>query len=260
MTNFIRMIHICDLCERQRPGDTRDNSSPDNFVLLFDIDFSLFESPEGDEECENFDNRLEKKVIEEYKASHPNAKRVKTFEELYTEYNSLMEILINYYEKSDEYVIENVFYDMHKFVKEDPKLIKTLEELPFDKYCFTTGFEKRAKPILQKLGIEHCFKAIFCPYEKLEKGELWIAKPKYEAYSFVENHLCLDNNTKIVFFDDVIENINAAKEFGWITYQVTPENNIHDRIKQFKDEYLTIKKDTNTLCQKTAVFNPVAFN
>ncbi|XP_077301471.1 T-complex protein 1 subunit zeta-like, partial [Arctopsyche grandis] len=74
-----------------------------------------------------------------------------------------------------------------------------------------------------------------------------IAKPGPKAYRFVTKHLQIKDSTTVVFFDDSLKNIKAAQseEFKWITYHVTPENDIlSDKINTGERRYAGSKTPT----------------
>lgn len=237
---FIRMFLFPEITQKLEYERCTDEK-PKNFILVFDIDYCLYTS----ESCLKAENEhiriLEEALFNEWNNNPENNKvSPKSIKELKREFGSIIEGISSFYKKDMDYFIKQGFYDAYEYVERDEELIKTLRELPFDKYCFTNGFQKRADPILKKMAIKKFFKGVFCPDEKVFRNQSRIAKPKIESYRFVEYYLKPDKNTRIVFFDDAEENIKIAEseEFQWICYLVTPETNIHSRIKEFKEKYL----------------------
>lgn len=242
LTNYVKMIQLCDLnvdFSKEELKLTTDNKSAD-YVMVFDIDLCLFTHALAKRAEADHHVKLEKKLFDEYYLKNPSGTALppKTMKQLFEEYGSYTEGLLSFYGKDDVWSRENCWYDIEEHIERDGELIKALNELPFEKYCFTNGFEKRARRILQKLGIEDFFITVFCVNDELEKDDkMRIRKPNPESYKFVQPKVKRYENTKIIFFDDLEENLEMARSFGWITYHITPENDIYARLKQFKQEH-----------------------
>lgn len=227
------------------------------YVLVFDIDYCLY----NNEECKKAENlangNLEKSLIQEWIQNKSKAKSL-SISELKSKYGSSREGIHKFYGKDMEFIIKNDFNEVEKFIGKNTELIKELESIPYEKHCFTNAFPLKAKKILQKLEVEHCFKSVFCSIDDFKKHNVWITKPKPDAYRFVQSQLKLENDTQIVFFDDRDDNIKTARsdEFKWIAYHVTPGNDIISRIKQFKREHLENREQQENIPAGVLQANP----
>lgn len=246
MTNLLKYIRLIPVKEL-RIGPNRHSTHLDRvcsdstkFILVFDIDYCLYNSSFCKDIEIKFNTKWERRLMKELTEKTGTSEYSKTFSQLFETYGSPTEGMLKLYGKDLNYVVENGFYETYKHITRDDQLAKVLRDLPFDKYCFTNGFERRSSKILEKLGIDEVFKGIFVPNEVQREDKLFLEKPKPEAFRFVESHLNPNKNIKIVFFDDSELNIKTARsdEFQWLTYHVTPENDIYSRIKQFKEEHL----------------------
>ena len=240
------MIHNPEL-EKCLAPKKYTGEQPNNFILLFDIDYCLYSGERCKEAEDNFMNSVENNLIKEWNENENRAK-AKTIKELKSEYGSIVEGITKFYGKDLKFCRQNSFYDIHKYIEKNEDLIKALEGLPYDKYCFTNGLQRRSEPILEKLEIQKFFKAVFCPDDDdSQESSQRIAKPKVEAFRFVENCLKVDKGTRLVLFDDLKHNIEMAKseEFQWIAYLVDSEKDIVTQINEFKRAYLPERETLN---------------
>lgn len=115
-----------------------------------------------------------------------------------------------------------------KYLGEDQVLKKILDSVPYKKWCFTNAPRKRAEIILNILGIADCFEGVFYPFYNESIG-----KPLDKSYEFVERYLNITDPTKIYFFDDLIENIEAANRRRWNGIHVKEDDDIKDIVSKF---------------------------
>lgn len=255
LTKYIQILlnyNFNELSQDEKHYISQVVSSKDdnlNYILLFDIDYCLYDS----EECRMAEKKhiqeSEAILIEEWASNPLNAgKYPMTYKDLKKTYGSTRIGMCKFFGKTIREAMAIDFNDVEKYIERNDGLIEDLKSLNLPKFCFTNAFPHKAKSILEKLEIESFFKGVFCTIDESKTISQWITKPKDEAYRFVQSYLNPDPNTKIVFFDDSIENIATAQkpEFNWITYHVTKYQDIRKCIEIFKHEYLYEKSEAST--------------
>ena len=104
----------------------------------------------------------------------------------------------------------NVSFNYNK-LSEDEQLNYLLVMLPSRKIIFTNGTYNHGLSCLNKLKIMDNFSSI------ISRDKIKTLKPEYDSYNRCMEVNNITNNDKCVFFDDLPENLIAAKSFGWIT-------------------------------------------
>lgn len=230
-----------------------------NFILVFDIDYCLYYSKECREAEIKHNEKNEENLAKEWLANPLNAgKKPMKYKDLREAFGSVKKGICLFYEKSIQESMKYDFSDVERFIQRNEGLIEDLRNLEFPKFCFTNSFPYKARKNLNTLGIEYLFERVFCTLDDDSKDiSQWTTKPEDEAFRFVQNYLGPDENTRIVFFDDSIENIKVAQkpEFNWITYHVTPDQDIRKCLEMFRKEYL--KENTNYI-NELQVQNPAS--
>ena len=114
------------------------------------------------------------------------------------------------------------YSDIHK----DNYLRCLLTNLEGDKYIFTNAVKIHARRVLHRLGILDLFIDI------VDREQMRALKPSMKSYryfiSYIQNHhqQKIDSKTKIVFFEDSIENLYIPKKmFNWITVYISSDRN-----------------------------------
>ena len=122
--------------------------------------------------------------------------------------------------------------DMYN-IKSDPQLQYLFNNLYYKSYIFTNGTIDHAHEILDKLKL-YSFKKIFA------RDTIPYMKPNIKSFLFVQkNILYNDYNTDVsntfIFFDDLLQNLKAAKKLGWITVWIHPNFN-----KKFNYDFIDL--------------------
>lgn len=193
-------------------------------ILLFDIDETLYKSTEKTKkEQSRIYRNAYNKLLNKYLITSDD---IKEYNKARLEHPLFYETLHKHFgitQLGFENLKEPVDYG--KMAKSDPGLRKFLLSVPVRKWAFTNGLKLRAHPILKGLGLTDCFEGVICFSDDEEYSEV-IAKPKDQAYRFVEELLQIENKTKVFFFDDHIANIETGRRFGWNCYHVGKEDDI----------------------------------
>ena len=112
----------------------------------------------------------------------------------------------------------------YKHLHKDKHLDYLLSKLPSNKIIFTNGTYNHGLKCLKNINISHHFKKM------IARDTMESLKPEYESY-----HKCMlmsgiSRTDKCVFFDDMPENLIAAKDFGWITVLINRDKYLHNNI------------------------------
>ena len=99
----------------------------------------------------------------------------------------------------------------YKALSKDNHLNYLLDKLPSTKIIFTNGTYNHGLTCLNKLDIKKHFKTI------IARDTIKILKPEYNSYYRCMMVSGIQQTDKCVFFDDLPENLIAAKSCGWIT-------------------------------------------
>jgi len=106
----------------------------------------------------------------------------------------------------------------HKTKKTNIKIKKLLNELKGDKFIFSNATTKYVKYALKSMKIEKVFVDI------ATKSDFFETKPNKIPYKYVIKKFNIKRLNFTIFFDDKINNLKTAKEFGWYTVLISPEN------------------------------------
>lgn len=99
----------------------------------------------------------------------------------------------------------------YNLLTEDPQLNYLLVMMPSRKLIFTNGTYNHGLTCLNKLEIINNFTSI------VSRDKIKTLKPEYNSYIRCMESNDITNEDKCVFFDDLPENLIAAKSVGWIT-------------------------------------------
>ena len=111
--------------------------------------------------------------------------------------------------------------DIHyEYIFENHELNHYLDQNKYPKYIFTNGTYNHAKLVMDKMKINDKFKTIYA------RDTIREMKPNINSYLKVQDDIQKNHpNCKIIFADDNIENLYAAKQhFGWITVFINQED------------------------------------
>ena len=121
----------------------------------------------------------------------------------------------------------------------DTQLPEIIRLLPGNKLIFTNANQYHSINMISKLKMYNCFNAI------LNRDLLQGIKPNPMVYFKLIQWCKIQNNDKVIFFEDTPENLMVAKQFGWITILITDKNP-----ENIKENYIDMCfKDTKTAIQ-----------
>jgi FMN phosphatase YigB (HAD superfamily) len=103
-------------------------------------------------------------------------------------------------------------YVDYEDISEHTYLRILLNKFSYPKYIYTNGTLGHAKDALKHMSLNNIFTRIFPRSDYM--------KPNPRSFNNVNNSILyynMYNKTTIYFFDDILENLKAAKEFGWKT-------------------------------------------
>ena len=104
-------------------------------------------------------------------------------------------------------------------IRHDYQLKSQLQRITYPKFVLTNATFYHANLILNKLGIEDEFKKVY------SRDNIPQMKPYPICYDAVEEDICVtlkNNNNEYIFFDDLLVNLESAKDKGWRTVWISP--------------------------------------
>lgn len=112
------------------------------------------------------------------------------------------------------------------YLNKNNKLNKQLITLPLKKILFTNGTRGHAAKCLELMNLENIFDNIVA-----REDVDFIMKPSeysFKKFNYLNN---INNEDKVVFFEDSIENLITAKnKFNWITVLISPKQIKHKSV------------------------------
>ena len=201
---------------------------------LFDLDNTLYSGKT--KVFEQIDKKMSKYISEKLNVSIIKAREIQ--KNYFYKYSTTLNGLIKNH-KIDANDFLNFVHDVNiDFLKKDEELAKEIEKLDGKKIVFTNGSRKHAINITKKLGIDHCFDAIF---DIVDSD--FVPKPAAEPYKkLIEKHKI--DPKSCVFIEDIARNLKPAYEMGMKTVWI---ENDEKWAKEFSDSnYVNYK--TNNLC------------
>ena len=107
----------------------------------------------------------------------------------------------------------------HAGLDPDPDLETTIQALPGRKLIHTNGSKQHAENVLNALGLNNCFEAIF----DIKAGS-YVPKPDPNSYErFLSIH-AVDPSAAIMF-EDSVKNLKPAADLGMVTVLVQDDSN-----------------------------------
>ena len=124
----------------------------------------------------------------------------------------------------DDTLLMSDSYNEYNDIKIDLRLNELLSDLN-NKYIFTNGTYGHALKSISYMNLPK-FNGI------LARDNLYMnqpLKPVIELFHYVHNYIYNHNYSNlcqsIIFYDDMLENLESAKKLGWITVWITKSNN-----------------------------------
>ena len=199
---------------------------------LFDLDNTLYSGKT--KVFEQIDKKMSKYISEKLNVSIIKAREIQ--KNYFYEYSTTLNGLIKNH-KIDANDFLNFVHDVNiDFLKKDEELAKEIEKLDGKKIVFTNGSRKHAINITKKLGIDHCFDAIF---DIVDSD--FVPKPAAEPYKkLIEKHKI--DPKSCVFIEDIARNLKPAYEMGMKTVWI---ENDEKWAKEFSDSDFVNYKTRN---------------
>tara|TARA_A100001015_G_scaffold141954_1_gene157544 strand:- start:414 stop:896 length:483 start_codon:yes stop_codon:yes gene_type:complete len=109
--------------------------------------------------------------------------------------------------------------DMYN-IKPDPTLQNLFNDIKYKSFIFTNGTYSHAELVLNKMELSN-FKKIYA------RDTIPYMKPHIKSFDFVRKNILYQDYNKdftntFIFFEDTLENLKMAKNFGWITIWIHP--------------------------------------
>lgn len=121
-------------------------------------------------------------------------------------------------------------YKTYRDIKPDLQLYKLLDEIPHAKYIYSNATRNHVDKSLERIGIDSMFQS------KFTRDDVTM-KPNPRGYQHVNTmtlfqsvNLDYDSfqSQETYFFDDLLENLYTAKQFGWITFWISSSDQMYD--------------------------------
>jgi putative hydrolase of the HAD superfamily len=106
-------------------------------------------------------------------------------------------------------------------LNKDSQLKYLLKKLPCSKLMFTNGTIFHADTCIKKMELSNCFQNV------IARDSIQDLKPNPSAFQKFEIFNKIDREDKCVFFEDSVDNLVVAKDRGWITVLICPNQNQH---------------------------------
>jgi len=119
------------------------------------------------------------------------------------------------------YVHKTTLLD-YKNIRPDYQLKSQLQRIQYPKFVLTNATYGHANMILNKLNIDDEFEKVY------SRDNIPYMKPSPYCYDAVENDIgqtLLGESISIIFFDDLLQNLESAKNNGWSTIWISPNYN-----------------------------------
>ena len=121
------------------------------------------------------------------------------------------------------YVHKNIISDIatpYDTIRPDYQMKSLLQRIKYPKFVLTNATYGHANLIVNKLGIEDEFIKIYA------RDNIFQMKPSPYCYDSVENDISYTLQSDLneyIFFDDLLENLESAKQLGWSTVWINPK-------------------------------------
>ena len=181
---------------------------------VFDLDNTLY--PHHSNLFSQIDVKMTAYVSELLQLPRDEARKLQ--KELYREYGTTMNGLIELHGIDPDDFLRKVHDIDYSWVQPDPELGEAIRALPGRKFIFTNGDRKHAENTARQLGILDDFDDIF---DIVAAG--LVPKPAREPYDkFMGIHRVDAPNA--VMFEDLARNLSVPKQLGMTTVLIVPNN------------------------------------
>jgi FMN phosphatase YigB (HAD superfamily) len=133
-------------------------------------------------------------------------------------------------------------------IRPDYQLKSQLQRIDLPKFVLTNATYGHANIILNKLSIDDEFKKIYA------RDNIYQMKPSPFCYETVEHDISTtlqSNINKHIFFDDLLINLEYAKQQGWNTIWISPDYQQSSNYIYVDRGFSTLKDALDTLNFKT---------
>ncbi|KAF0113160.1 MAG: putative hydrolase of the HAD superfamily [Rhodospirillaceae bacterium] len=179
---------------------------------LFDLDNTLY--PASVDFFSQMDRKMKAFIAKALDLTPEEAFQIQKC--YYHEYGTTLRGLMVRHALEPEEFLEYVHAVDHSILKPDPALDAALAALPGRKMVFTNGPEKHAIAVLERLGVERHFTAIF----DIHAAD-YIPKPSPEPYRcLVQRHHVRPE--RAVMVEDTLKNLPPAAALGITTVWLRP--------------------------------------
>ena len=129
--------------------------------------------------------------------------------------------------------LDNTLYDYissemrgfnYNHLKYEPNKIQKLKQLNGKRIIFSNGNLLHVMACIRKMKLERVFHKVSC-------RELHGMKPHFYSYVSLYKIANMNKKDRCIFFDDLIENLVGAKNFGWITVLINPNTKEKDYLQ-----------------------------
>ncbi len=181
-------------------------------TLFFDLDATLYPASNG--LWDQIRRRIFQFMGEEL--GIPEEVIPETRDRYWTTYGTTLEGLrIHHQVEPDDYLDFVHDLPLDQYLQDDPGLRELLSSLPQDLWIFTNANRRHAEGVLRELGIADQFSGIV---DLL--GMNFVIKPQPESYQIAMDMAGVAQPQDCVLFDDLVANLDGAKEAGFTTVLV----------------------------------------
>jgi putative hydrolase of the HAD superfamily len=153
-------------------------------------------------------------MIEELQIPAPDVPELR--DHYWKTYGTTLEGLRRHHQVHPEKYLDYVHnIALENFIEPDYDLKQSLTTLPQELWVFTNSDFHHANRVLDRLGIQDCFKGVIDLYA-LD----FIVKPNPDAYHKAFEIADVSNPADCLMFDDLIPNLSTAKQLGLTTVLV----------------------------------------
>ena len=181
-------------------------------TLFFDLDATLY--PPSNGLWDEIRNRIFQYMREEVGLPQEEIPSIR--DRYWKTYGTTLEGLrIHHGVDPDDYLKYVHQIPLDEYLSQDPELNLLLSELPQDLWIFTNADRRHAEAVLEVLDIREHFSGIV---DLLAMD--FAIKPKPEAYQIALEIADEKDPSQCILFDDLLQNLLAAKKFGFTTVLV----------------------------------------
>jgi len=185
---------------------------------IFDLDNTLYPA-----ECKLFhqvDIRMRNFISDYFNLNEDES--VSLQKRYFREYGTTLNGLMKNHGMKPEAFLEYVHDIDVSVVSPNPSMGLSLSQLPGQKIVFTNGTLKHAQRVMERLGIEHNFNGVFDIF-----ATNFTPKPNIEGYYELVRKFAI-NPQKTVMVEDMVHNLEPAKNLGMTTVLIKPSFDKHN--------------------------------